>query len=223
MHSSISLFLAASSLFVARGIAAPAGLSPNARDAPTQTISNPPTSTTSDIDLATMTPAPAQKRQAGGATGDINILEDFVLPQSKSSSSSSTSSSSSFVFIITRPTPPAGIPAPVQKRQALGNINMLEDFVLPQSISSSSSTTTSSTFAFVVRPTAPAAAPVNLAERNVPRALKNEDPSFGALAALVFPQKISSSSAVPTPTPTPTPTPAAELSPSRHPLARPVA
>ena len=219
MHSSISLFLAGLSLYVARGIAAPAGLSPNARHAPTQTISTSPTSATSDIDLATMTPAPAQKRQVVGATGDINILEDFVLPRSKSSSSSSTSSSSSFVFIITRPTPPAGIPVPVQKRQALGNINMLEDFVLPQSISSSSSTTTSSTFAFVIRPTAPPAAPVNLAERNVPKALNNEDPSFGALAALVFPQKISSSSAVPTPTPTP----AAELSPSRHPLARPIA
>lgn len=219
MHSSISLFLAASSLYVARGIAAPAGMSPNARDAPRQTILTSPTSTTSGIELATMTPAPAQKRQAVGATGDINILEDFVLPQSISSSSSSTSSSSSFVFIITRPTPPAGIPVPVQKRQALGNINMLEDFVLPQSISSSSSTTTSSTFAFAIRPTAPAAAPVNLAERNAPKALKNEDPSFGALAGLVFPQKISSSSAIPTPTPTPT----AELSPSRHPLARPIA
>ncbi|KAL8655953.1 MAG: hypothetical protein Q9226_002845 [Calogaya cf. arnoldii] len=215
MHASISLFLAAASLPVANILAAPAGLSPSARDiSPSQSISTSATPTTSDINQATVTPTPAQRRQARGS---INMLEDFVLPQSKSSSSSSASSTSSFVFRITRPTPPAAArPARVQKRQARGDINMLEDIVLPQSISSATpSVSSSSSFVFrITRPTPPAAAPVKLAERDDHlKAAKNEDNSFGLLADLSFPQMISSSSA------TPSPTPAAVLSPSRHPLA----
>ncbi|KAI4281622.1 MAG: hypothetical protein L6R38_003563 [Xanthoria sp. 2 TBL-2021] len=223
MHPSISLCLAASSLYVAHVIAAPAGSSPNARDvSPSQSISTSATLTTPDIDLATVTPAPAQKRQAVGAIGDINILEEFVLPQSISSSSSSSSSSPTFAFVITRPTPPARMPAPVQKRQARGDINILEEFVLPQSISSSpSSSLPSSTFAFVItRPTRPAAVPVKLAERDAQKGATNEDKTFGPLADLVFPQMMSSSSS--SSSASPSSTPAFELSPSRHPLAAPI-
>ena len=217
MHASISLFLTAASLHVANILAAPAGLSPNARDvSPSQSISTSATPTTSDINQATVTPAPAQRRQA---RGNIDMLEDFVLPQSTSSSSSSSSSTSSFVFRITRPTPPAAArPARVQKRQARGDINILEDIVLPQAISSATpSASSTSSFVFrITRPTPSPGAPVNLAERDDhPKAGTNQDKTFGLLADLSFPQMKSSSA-------TPSPTPTAVLSPSRHPLAPPI-
>lgn len=219
MYSSITLFLAASSLYVAHITAAPAGWSPNARDVPPSQISTP---TTPDVDLATVTAAPAEKRQILGtleSAGNINMLEDFVLPQSISSSSSASSSSnSSSMSRIPRPTPGPRVRAPIQERQAFGNINMLEDFVLPQSIRPSPSPSMpSSTFASVTTgPTPTAAARVTLVGRNAQKAASNEDDAFGPLADLVFPQKISSSSA------SPSSTPAFELSPSRHPLAPPV-
>ncbi|KAL9000677.1 MAG: hypothetical protein Q9169_000713 [Polycauliona sp. 2 TL-2023] len=217
MHTSNTLFLAALSVNVANIIAAPAGLSPNIRPvSPSQPLPTPATPTTSEPKLATMTPAPVQKRQA---RGDINMLEDFVFPQKKVSSSSAAASSSTFAFVITRPTPPAVLPAPVQKRQARGDINMLEDFVFPQKkVSSSSAAASSSTFAFVItRPTPPAAAPGRLGGRDVlPQAAPNDDNAFGPLEELVFPQKVSSSSGTASPSATP------ELSPSRHPLAAPI-
>ncbi|KAI4110899.1 MAG: hypothetical protein LQ339_000901 [Xanthoria mediterranea] len=218
MYSSITLFLAASSLYVAHITAAPAGWSPNARDFPSQ-ISTP---TTPDIDPATVTAAPAEKRRILGSlesAGNINMLEDFVLPQSISSSSSASSSSSS-MSRIPRPTPGPRVRGPIQKRQALGNINMLEDFVLPQSIRPSpSSSMPSSTFASVTTgPTPTAAARVTLVGRNAQKAASNEDDAFGPLADLVFPQKISSSSS----SASPSSTPAFELSPGRHPLAPPI-
>ncbi|KAL8736686.1 MAG: hypothetical protein Q9166_000052 [cf. Caloplaca sp. 2 TL-2023] len=160
MYTSISLIFAFSSL-LGNVMAAPAALPPDVRDiVPSQSVSSSTAPTTPNIDMATVTPIAAQKRQANG---DINILEDLVIPQKISSSSSSTS----------------GLP--------------------------------SSTFEFVIaRPTKLAAQPAQLAERDAQKAAKNDDTTFGALAALSFPQKISSSASA-------TLTATNELSPTRLP------
>ncbi|KAL8771840.1 MAG: hypothetical protein Q9209_002778 [Squamulea sp. 1 TL-2023] len=160
-------------LFVENVVAAPAGSPPNARDlTPSLTISVPTTLTTSDINLATVTPAPAQKRQA---IGDINILDELegVLPQRISPSSSLGASSSTFEFIITRPTAPAAAAARVVQRNAQiapndegASFGLLNDLSFPQKISSSS-TSSSSTTAFELSPTRyPGAAPVAAAAAN---------------------------------------------------------
>ncbi|KAL8786649.1 MAG: hypothetical protein Q9213_002678 [Squamulea squamosa] len=171
MHSPISLVLVALSFSVANVVAAPAGPPPNARDvAPSQTISRPATLTTSDIDLATVTPAPVPKRQA---IGDINILDELegVFPQRISSSSSLGASSSTFEFIITRPTAAAAAPVRITRRNAQivpndegASFGVLNDISFPQKISSSiPSSSSSSSTAFELSPTrypgvAPAAA-----------------------------------------------------------------
>ncbi|KAI4238785.1 MAG: hypothetical protein L6R40_005640 [Gallowayella cf. fulva] len=139
MHASISVILATSSLYFSIVAAAPVATS--------QSVSPPITPTTPSADTATVTPMPIQRRQV--RNGDINILNDLVIPQSASTSSSTNSSSSTFAFIITRPTKAAAKPAKLADRDAakLGSnedraFGALADLSFPQKISSSSATPT---------------------------------------------------------------------------------
>ncbi len=151
----------------------------------------------SSLYVATVTAAPA----------GLSPIPQNVYPSQSIPTSATPTTSSADMATVT--------PAPARRKPAHEAIRILEQLVLPQSISSSStSSVSSSTFVFMItRPTKPAAKPSNLAARM----MTNEDTSFGPLADLVFPQKISSSvSSTSSRT-------AFELSPTRHPLAVPVA
>ncbi|KAL8675880.1 MAG: hypothetical protein Q9186_007535 [Xanthomendoza sp. 1 TL-2023] len=110
---------------------------------------------------------------------------------------------------------------PVQRRQRDEAIYQLNDIVFPQYASSSASASTSSsssTFAFTItRPTKaaapPAAQPAKLVERDASALRPDPEEAIRPLAALSFPQKISSSSSA-----TASPTPTIALRPNRLPV-----
>lgn len=119
------------------------------------------------------------------------IAAPAALPPKGRDAAPSPTATTPYASTVTAATPPI-------MERAEPELGSLGDLVAPQKISSSASATTSTTSAFLLDVTPPPEAnnkPVKLVVKEVQHEARQQDPSFGSLDDLSFPQKVSSASA----------------------------